>query len=622
MEAKARFAPSDSWRRPSDYVAHLAKTFETEWLNPRSGKKEPRPLKRDQVLFIAQFAHACNVVWDEDRKVEEGDLDIAKISCFNILLMGQGGSGKTAVVQDIVLPTLDFLFDCEPTLIVCAKWSQAENISTDTNKAITCHRAASVGIQSFRNANLLPGDKKRALERRWENLRCLVLEEVSMIGPDLYNLLLFRSFHGRRERWKVKESEYDKLQGAFGRMPIVIHLGDFLQKKPIGGYSVSLIDDLNERERSDKFPENFAPEYQAAMKLFCKAPLCFEFQASNRIKEPKLRALMTFIRDPPRKIPAEIKAHWEAIQLKENDARLREERFQIGHMIGIYWATVARWTMMRPRRDALALGTPLFLIQSADTSKPSMPIAFAKKLMNVANPKDSGGMHGMLPLHIGMRIRLLDALDKKKTLVKDAEGEIVRIEPHAQDLESVTDALASGAGTVYLTKVPKGIWVRMERYAGAPFTKLLQATCGTLLPEDTRNLVFIEPRTSDPFTFREYTVTRTGFPISHARAITSTACQGRTMRDGVIIDCGRHEGGAHKKEDDDWWLDLYVMLSRATRLEDLLLLRAPDIEFFAKGPPKTLKQQLAKFARRTEDCRQRAEKIARELGLAGFLRPD
>ena len=55
-----------------------------------------------------------------------------------------------------------------------------------------------------------------------------------MIGPDLYNLLLFRSFHGRRARWNVKESEYDKLQGAFGRMPLVIHLGDFLQKKPIG----------------------------------------------------------------------------------------------------------------------------------------------------------------------------------------------------------------------------------------------------------------------------------------------------------------------------------------------------------------------------------------------------
>jgi hypothetical protein len=85
------------------------------------------------------------------------------------------------------------------------------------------------------------------------------------------------------------------------------------------------------------------------------------------------------------------------------------------------------------------------------------------------------------------------------------------------------------------------------------------------------------------------------------------------MRDGVIIDCGRQEGGSHKKEDDDWWLDLYVMLSRAARLDDLLLLRAPDLEFFAKGPPKTLKS-------RTESCTQRAEQIARELGLAAFLR--
>jgi len=94
------------------------------------------------------------------------------------------------------------------------------------------------------------------------------------------------------------------------------------------------------------------------------------------------------------------------------------------------------------------------------------------------------------------------------------------------------------------------------------------------------------------------------------------------MREGVIIDCGRQSGGAHPKEDDDWWLDLYVMLSRATCLDDLLLLRAPDLDFFVKGPPKSLRKQLGKFARKTEACRQRAEKIAIELGLGAFLRPD
>jgi len=242
--------------------------------------------------------------------------------------------------------------------------------------------------------------------------------------------------------------------------------------------------------------------------------------------------------------------------------------------------------------------------------------------MNVANPKESGKLHGMFVAHLGMWVRLLDLLDQKKTLVKDAEGRIVSIVPHPDDRQRLEEALRMGAGVVYLTKFPIGVWVRMEKYDGAPFTHLLKDHCGTLLPADTQNLVFVEPRTSDPFVFREYTVTRTGLPLSHARAVTSTACQGRTMRDGVIIDCGRQQGGAHPKEDDDWWLDIYVMLSRATRLEDLLLMRAPDLDFFAKGPPKTLRTQLAKFASRTNACRKQAEKIARELGLDALLRPE
>ena len=94
------------------------------------------------------------------------------------------------------------------------------------------------------------------------------------------------------------------------------------------------------------------------------------------------------------------------------------------------------------------------------------------------------------------------------------------------------------------------------------------------------------------------------------------------MRDGVIIDCGRQEGGAHPKEDDDWWLDLYVMLSRATRLECLLLMRAPDLSFFAKGHPKTLRTQLDKFAARTNASRKKALQIAEELGLASFVREE
>ena len=133
---EARFDPAGEFRRPSDFVRHLARKFEEGELNPKTGKAEPRPLKRDQALFIARFAAACNAVWDDDQKIKNGTLNVTKRRTFNFLLMGQGGSGKTAIVQKIVLPAMDGLFPVEPgerkaTLIVCAKWSQADNISTE-----------------------------------------------------------------------------------------------------------------------------------------------------------------------------------------------------------------------------------------------------------------------------------------------------------------------------------------------------------------------------------------------------------------------------------------------------------------------------------------------------------
>ena len=73
-------------------------------------------------------------------------------------------------------------------------------------------------------------------------------------------------------------------------------------------------------------------------------------------------------------------------------------------------------------------------------------------------------------------------------------------------------------------------------------------------------------------------------------------------------------------DDDRWWLHLYVMLSRATSLDDLLLLRAPEPEFLLRGPPKDLLKALQDFATRVEGCRETAKTLANNLGLHRFLR--
>ena len=87
-----------------------------------------------------------------------------------------------------------------------------------------------------------------------------------------------------------------------------------------------------------------------------------------------------------------------------------------------------------------------------------------------------------------------------------------------------------------------------------------------------------------------------------------------------MVDCARRESGPQPLEEDDWWPHLYVMLFRATSLDDELLLRAPEADFLLRGPPADLRARLAVFDRRVIDSRAKAEKLARPMGYEAHLR--
>ena len=108
----------------------------------------------------------------------------------------------------------------------------------------------------------------------------------------------------------------------------------------------------------------------------------------------------------------------------------------------------------------------------------------------------------------------------------------MRIEVDPRDKDDIDKAERDGEKRIYLKHLPLGFLVRMEKYTGAPFVADLERHDARFTGDLTKGLVFIEPRTSEPFTFRSFKVTRTGFPFSHGRVITTVACQGRTMREG------------------------------------------------------------------------------------------
>ena len=268
----ASFSDQDVYKTPSAYISHLIASLPLE-----------ERLTRDQTLFMVRFAACCDDAWEDEKKPP------ADRKVHHVLLLGAGGSGKTHVVQKLVFKAVQFIWPAasksEPTLMVVASSNaQAKNISTQEVKARTIHNAGGVRVQGFKNELLRPGQKQNILTKVWNCVRVLVIEEVSMVPALWYNMLDVRSMHGRSKTHDVYETTYRRPHHHFGRIPIVIHLCDFLQLTPTA--NISLIEDVNAKNEdgSYKHPEPPSVEVQHAIKVFGSIQHVFELRGTKRFK--------------------------------------------------------------------------------------------------------------------------------------------------------------------------------------------------------------------------------------------------------------------------------------------------------------------------------------------------
>lgn len=597
---QATFAAQTLFKRPSDYIRHLIATLPSA-----------QRLTRDQTLFMVRFAACCDEVWDDEHRPP------AERRVHHLLLLGAGGSGKTFVVQTLVFKAVQFIWpatsNSEPTLtVVAASNAQAKNISTADVKARAIHNASGMRIQKLTNDQMRPGTKLNSLSRLWNQVRVLIIEEVSMVAAAWYNMLDVRSMHGRSKLHDVTEATYKRPFHHFGRVPIVIHLGDFLQLSPTA--NISLVENVNAKrdDGSYRYAEPPSLEVQHAIRVFAGIPHVFELLTTKRFKEGD--PLIDFLQcmRAGRRFPNKVWKAFEATFAKDNhqtlDQRHMEERFRKGFGLALYWETLSRWMTRRSQRDAAEAGVPVVFLQAVDECN-TIDREKAMRLLNVPNLHNTGHIHGVFPAHIGMRVRFTVKVNSRLGLVQEQRATIVAFAFKDEDSQRYR---TYQGGDLFRPKfLPAGVWLLVDDFKESPIADDLEGFVSDALVRPGLHLYTPIEAT---FTWRSsesHTVRRTGFALTHEKFLTSTASQGQTIRTGATIDCARAQsGGRTGMPDDDWWLHLYVLFSRCTCMDSMLLLRPPPRDLLERGPPPHVQEALQRFNVKIGTSRKAAEELA------------
>ena len=135
-----------------------------------------------------------------------------------VLLLGQGGCGKTWLVQHFIARIVAYAFGTDEAIrMIAFSNPQATNLSSDRFPAYTVHRACGMRVQNLVNSTMSPGNKLSDLEAFWEPARVTVAEEITMWPADVFNMGLLRSAWGRRKKCSLDMDAYRFKHILWGR---------------------------------------------------------------------------------------------------------------------------------------------------------------------------------------------------------------------------------------------------------------------------------------------------------------------------------------------------------------------------------------------------------------------
>ena len=407
------------------------------------------------------------------------------------------------------------------------------------------------------------------------------------------------------------------------------------------------------------------------------------FTGTYRFLDQDLPTLLNIMRTPGgRVVPEELRTRILAqVQAGPHDPRYSDEHvvdgkpgfFVFGAHMAVQWEQVTRTMQLRvlqlsrrahgpqalrnnpdgspdsasaPR--AQRQGQMVYYFQAVDRFKHPQSREQHMRALRFVNMSKSAGLHGMLGLFAGMRVRLTKKVLGPE-LVQEATGEVVDIVFHPE--ERFGDPASSSArpadshecwarGWVRCDRLPMHVEVRWDGcttdYTGlgkpgvwhlAPWEDAWQLPVDAVATIDhpgapRPKMVKLNARTQNTID-----VTRCQIPLTHEDDMTFQNAQGKTIQGpekqpkGLVCDLYKPRN-MHK---DEYFQHVYMALGRARKLAWTLLRNfphaadgEPDWSVFERGPPEYLCELMEILETRAKATLPRMLRSQRALGLPAW----
>jgi hypothetical protein len=431
----------------------------------------------------------------------------------------------------------------------------------------TFHAACGLGAKKPLHipALLLEGDTQRKLEFSLQNVSCMAADEISQVGGQLLHASNLRFMYARMTKHCLDASRYMQPSQWYGACFAAILLGDFYQLPPVPESSSLFQPALHASHEQKQGPA-----------MLEQIELVYEFTSSKRFDDQNLVTILGCMREG-KKMPDEAWKALKATVLKPHDPRL--EKAADFYECSYSWQIVSLAQQIRPRISAAKGGTMLFYVQAVDRPNHHCTRDEHFQMLQVPSLSDTKKHIGILPLHLGLRVRLTKLILAPE-LTPEREGIVVGIELRPPDQPknwpAATAAMVAECGHYVCTEQPLAIYVRIHDYAETIFPSIPCPAHKIIGPQKAchecqhfEGVVAIRPTTTS-WTFKTSSkenieVKRTQFAIAPATAKTNHSLQGSTADPGLIA----HWATPSVSETSSW-LSKYVILSRVRRLSCLL----------------------------------------------------